>query len=114
MDLPVQGGKVMKRFVLGFVILALGVASAETYRFTLFQPSVVQGTELKAGDYKLDLQDSKVVIKSGRQSVEATVKVENSETKFTATTVRYTVENGKHSIQEIRLGGSKTKLVFNP
>lgn len=104
----------MKRFVLGFAILALGVASAETYSFTLFQPSVVQGTELKAGDYKLDVQDSKVVIKGGRKSLEAAVKVENSETKFSATTVRYTVDNGKHSIQEIRLGGTRTKLVFNP
>jgi hypothetical protein len=81
---------------------------------TLFQPSVVQGTELKAGDYKLNLKDSKVVIANGRQSIEANVKVENSDQKFSATSVRYANGDGKYSVQEIRLGGTKTKLVFHP
>ena len=104
----------MKRFFLGFAIFALGVASAETYRVTLFQPSVIQGTELKASDYKMDLKDNKVVIKNGRQSIEAPVKVENAGTKFGSTTVRYTVAEGKNAVQEIRLGGTSTKLIFNP
>ena len=103
-----------KKFILLFAVLALSVASAETYKVTLFQPTVVQGTELKAGDYRLDVQDAKVVISKGKQTVEAPVKVENGDQKFNATSVRYGTDNGKYALQEIRLGGTKTKLVFNP
>lgn len=102
----------MKRFAFVFVVLALAVASAKTYSVTLFQPSIVGGTELQPGDYKVDVQDSKVVIKSGKTSVESAVKVETGEQKFNATAVRYTNGDGKYRVQEIRLGGTNTKLVF--
>lgn len=104
----------MKRLVFVFAVLALAVASAETYRVTLFQPAVVQGTELKPGDYKLELKDAKIVIGNASQKVEANVTVESAEKKFGVTTVRYANADGKYSIQEIRLGGTKTRLVLNP
>jgi hypothetical protein len=102
-----------KKFIMTFAVLALAVASAETYRVTLFQPSVVKGTELKAGDYKLNVADQKVMIANGKNSVEVAVKVETADQKFASTTVRYAQEGGKYTIAEIRLGGTKTKLVFN-
>lgn len=102
----------MKKLLVAFAVLALSAASAKTYSVTLFQPSHIGGTELKAGDYKLDVQDAKVVIRNGKQKVEQTVKVESNDTTFNSTTVRYTVAGGKNTIQEIRLGGTKTKLVF--
>ncbi len=104
----------IKKLILAFAVVALAVASAETYKVTLFQPTLVQGKELKPGDYRINVQDSKVVIARGKQSVETTVKVENVPTKFSSTTVRYATEGGKYSIQEIHLGGTTTKLVFNP
>lgn len=100
----------MKKFFLGFATLALAVASAaSSYRVTLFQPSVFGGTEVKAGEYKIELKDNKFFLKDGKKMVEADVKVETADQKFSATTVRYQ-ENGK--VQEIRLGGTTTKLVF--
>ncbi len=104
----------MKKLLVVCAILALSVAaSAKTYSVTLFHASHVGGTELKPGDYKLDLTDTKVVLSSGKQKVEQAVKVENTDTKFGSTTVRYANSDGKNTIQEIRLGGTKTKLVFN-
>ena len=79
----------IKKLILAFAVLALAVASAETYKVTLFQPTLVQGKELKPGDYRINLQDSKVIIAAGKESVETTVKVENSDTKFASTSVRY-------------------------
>ncbi len=102
-----------KRFLFVFAILALAVASAKTYSVTLFQDSVLSGTELKAGDYRIDLTDSKMVVKSGKQVVESAVKVEKSDTKYSATTVRYANGDGKYRIQEIRLGGTNLKLVVD-
>ncbi|MCL4794430.1 MAG: hypothetical protein KJZ84_07700 [Bryobacteraceae bacterium] len=102
----------MKYFIL-FLTVALAVASASTYNVQLFQPSIVSGQELKPGQYKLTVDDSKVTISRGKQSVEAAVKMETSDSKFSSTSVRYTNENGKMKVQEIRLGGTNTKLVFN-
>lgn len=101
-----------KRYVVVFLVVALA-AWAKTYTVTLFQPSLVAGAELKPGDYQLDLQDGKVIIKSGKQKVEAAVKVENAESKFSSTSVRYASAEGKSRIQEIRLGGTNLKLVFD-
>ena len=103
----------IKKILLVFAIFAVA-ATAETYKVTLFQPSVIGGTELKPGDYRLKVEDSKVVLVSGKHSVEALVKVENSDQKFTSTTVRCANADGKYSIQEIRLGGTRTRLVFQP
>ena len=95
-------------------VVAVSVASAASYRVTLFQPAVVQGQELKAGEYRLELKDAKVVIADRKHSVEAPVKVESADKKFSSTTVRYANAEGKSAIQEIRLGGTNTKIVFNP
>ncbi|HWQ57061.1 MAG TPA: hypothetical protein VN442_25470 [Bryobacteraceae bacterium] len=103
----------MKRLLLVFVTLALAVASAKTYRVTLFEHSVLAGTQLKPGDYKLEVKDSKVVITNGRQSAEAPVTVENANEKFASTSVRYNNGDGQYKIKEIRLGGTTMKLVVN-
>ena len=101
----------MKKFMFAFATVAIAVASAaSSYRVTLFQPSKFGGSELKAGEYKIELKDNnKAVVKTGKQVLEADVKVETANEKFSSTTVRY-MEGGK--IQEIRLGGTNTRLVF--
>ena len=102
----------LKRFVLAFAILGLAVANAATYKVTLSQPSKVEGKQLKAGEYRLNVEASKLTIVSGKESVEVPVKIQNGETKFDSTAVRYTGTGDKVSIQEIRLGGTKTTLLF--
>ena len=102
-----------RKILLSFATLALTVASAaSSYKITLFQPSVVNGTELKPGEYKVTLKDNKAVITSGKTSVEADVKTETADSKFSSTTVRYRNGDGKYRLQEIRLGGTSTKVVF--
>ena len=114
MNLPVQETfPCLKKFVLAFGILALAVASAESYKITLSQPSTVKGTQLKAGEYRLNLDNSKLTIVNGKESVEVPVKVETVDKKFDNTAVRYTTVGQKQSISEIRIGGTKTKLVFD-
>lgn len=103
-----------KKLILAFLLLALAVASAKTYSVTLFGPAVVAGTELKAGEYKLTLSDgNKVVMTNGKASVESVVKVEESETKYSSTSIRVNNEGGKARVQQIRLGGTKLRLVFD-
>ena len=102
-----------KRVLFVFLVLALAVACAKTYTVTLFQPSVIAGTELKPGEYQLELDGSSVVVKNGKHKVQAKVQVENVDAKFGSTAVRYASGEDKLKVQEIRLGGTKLKLVFN-
>jgi hypothetical protein len=104
----------MKKLMLSFGTLALAIASAaSSYHFSTFEPSFVAGQELKPGDYKIELNGDKALIKIGKQMVEAPVKVQNGNEKFQETSVRYSNANGKMMVQEIRLGGTHTTLVFN-
>lgn len=102
----------MRKLLILFAIAALSVASAATFKVKLYQQSLVGQTELKPGDYKLELKDSKVVISGRKQTVEAPVKVEPADRAFSSTSVKFENGDGKYRISEIRLGGTKTKLVF--
>jgi len=97
------------------VILALGMSTAfaaSSYEFTLYKATTVNGTQLKPGPVKLDLQGGKVVIKQGKTSVESNVTVQSAEHKFNASSVTYNADEADQ-VQEIRLGGTATQLLFD-
>ena len=100
----------VKNILLGFASLAVVVASAaSTYNVTFYQPVMVNGSELKPGDYKLELKDKTVVIKRGKSITEAPVTVATDNQKYQRTAVRL---NG-NQVEEIRIGGTNTRLVFD-
>ena len=104
----------MAKLVLCLGTVAMAWASAsKSYDVTLINPAQVSGTELKAGTYSVVLAGDKAMIHSGKVSVEASVTVQEGKKKFSATTVRYTLVDGKYRIKEIQLSGTKTLLVFN-
>ncbi|MGD0130844.1 MAG: hypothetical protein ABSE57_02315 [Bryobacteraceae bacterium] len=99
----------VKKMVLGFASLALVVASAaSSYNVTFYQPVMINGSELKAGDYKVELKDKMVVIKQGKTVTEAPVSIQNDSQKYPRTAVRL---NGMQ-VDEIRIGGTSTRIVF--
>jgi hypothetical protein len=100
----------VKNVLLVFATAALAVASAaSSYSVTFYEPVMVNGTQLKAGDYKLELKDNGMaVIKQGKTTTEAPVKVENESEKFSRSSVR--ISGGQ--VEEIRLGGTSKRLVF--
>jgi hypothetical protein len=102
-----------KILVLCALLGLAAVASAKSYSITLFELSLIGGTELKPGDYILELKDEKVVLRKGKQMGQAAVKVETADSKFPSTTVRYSNGDGKYRIQEIHLGGTNMRLVVN-
>jgi len=105
--------KIAKLLVcLGTVAMAWASAT-KSYDVTLSNPAQVSGTELKAGTYKVVLEGDKAMIHSGKVSVEAPVTVQEGDQKFSATSVRYVVVDGKYRIKQIQLSGTKTMLVFN-
>ena len=101
------------KLLLAFAVIGLAVASAKSHTVTLYTPALVGSTELKPGSYTLEVQDSKAVLRNGKVRVEADVKVETNGTRYATTTVRFAEANGKMKIQEIRLGGANTRIVFD-
>ncbi|HEV2200723.1 MAG TPA: hypothetical protein VGR73_12955 [Bryobacteraceae bacterium] len=89
-------------------------ASAATRYGVVFRnAAVVAGTEMKPGDYTVEVNGSKAMIRGGKQTVEAPIQVQQSDRKFSSTTVRYNIVDGKYKVTEIQVGGTKTRLVFD-
>ena len=103
----------MLRIAVALLTVALSVASAKSYTVNLFQPAVLAGTELKTGEYKLELDGNKVQIKNGKVLVEANVKVDSAPDRNRSTSLRLEEEGGRLHIKEIRLGGTNMRLMVN-
>ena len=98
---------------LFMVVAGLAVAGARFYTVSLTKPNTFGTTELKPGDYKIEVDGDKAILRQGKVQTESPVKVEEGDKKFDNNVVRYvTSADGKVHIQEIRLGGTRTKLVF--
>ncbi len=102
----------IKRALLLVSVMGLAVASAASnFSLNFYQPTVVNGTTLKVGEAKLEIRDNKAIVKQGKTSVEANVKVETANSKYLYTTVGYK-DADNHQIKDITLAGTTTKLVF--
>jgi hypothetical protein len=107
------GEKIVTKLTFGIIALTASLAYAGTsYHVNLYRPTIVNGTELKAGEVKVEIQDNKAIFKQGKTTAETTVKVENGSQKFLSTSVGYGGDASPNDIQEIRLGGTSTKLLF--
>jgi hypothetical protein len=106
----------MKKFVLvaALAVSSLTIVSAKTYDIVLSNPTKVGSVELKPGQYKLKVDGSNAIFTdlNSSKSFTTPVKVENGDKKFDDTRVQSTKDSGGDRINEIDLGGSKTKLGF--
>src|SRR5690349_6987224 len=99
----------MKKFLLAIGVAALVAASAnaKSYSIQLFEPAMLGATPLPAGEYKVEVNNEKAVVRNAKTQCEAPVKVETADSKYNSTTVRFSNGDGKMHIQEIRVGGTK-------
>jgi hypothetical protein len=102
----------IRRLLLLVSVVSLAVASAASnFNLNFYQPTTVNGTTLKVGEAKLEIRENKAIVKQGKTSVEASVKLETATSKYLYTTVGYK-EGDSHQIKDITLAGTTTKLVF--
>jgi hypothetical protein len=105
----------VKWLLVAFALVGLSIASAKTYSITIGQTSVVAGTKLKPGNYKLKIEGSKAVFLDNRNetAAEAKATVENAPKKFDVTSVYSKRVGGETEIDSITLGGTHMKVDFN-
>ena len=102
-----------KLFLLGLATVAIAVSATKSYSVELFQPAMLGSAALTPGVYKVDVSDQTATVRNGKVHGQAAVKVETGDIKYNTTTVQFDNQDGKMRIQEIHIGGTKTKLVFN-
>jgi hypothetical protein len=102
----------MKTRLLSLALLALSAAVAKDFTISLYQPAVVAGKSLPAGEYKVAVHGDTAIISHGKDKVESPVKVVESNRRYSSTSVQLGTENGRNIIQEIEVSGTKTRLVF--
>ncbi len=102
----------MTRFFLAAVLAAGLAIAADSYSINFAKPVVVGSTEMKPGDYKLELDGNKATLRNKKNSVEADVTVENAGEKYRLTSSCCLGDDGKYHLQEIRVGGTNTKVLF--
>jgi len=101
------------KFMLAFAVCALAIVSAaSTYHVTFDNPTWIAGNELKPGDYTIKVDGDKIVLKSGKNVVETSAKVETNDQKFESTSFRMIDQGGKPVLEEIRVGGTRTRIVL--
>src|SRR2546423_5815967 len=90
----------IRRSLLVLSMISIAVASAASnFRVDLYQPTVINGTSFKPGEAKLEIKENKAVLKQGKTTAEANVKVETAKDKFLYTTVGYK-DSGNHEIKD--------------
>lgn len=102
----------LKNIALGFGALALAVASAATHNVQIFDKVTVNGQELKPGNYSVEVEGNRALIRKGKQTIEAPVTIAESPKKHDRTSVRFDTSSGESRIAEIRVGGSTQRIVF--
>jgi hypothetical protein len=106
----------MKKFVLvaALALSSLTIVSAKTYDIVLSNPTKVGSVQLKPGQYKLKVDGSNAIFTdlNSSKSFTTPVKVDTGDKKFDDTRVQSTKDADGDRINEIDLGGSKTKLGF--
>ena len=100
----------MKKIMLAVATFALtALAASNTYHVTFDEAAWINGTQVKPGDYRVQVEGDKAVLKSGKNVIEAPVKLETADHKFASTGV---VMDSKQKVQEIQIGGTKERIVF--
>ncbi len=101
----------IRKAALFLLVAGMAIAAAHSYSVTLFEKATFGNTELAPGAYKIEVADQKAIIRQGKTQSESAVKVEEAAAKYETTSIRLGNKDGKMRIEEIHIGGTKTKLI---
>ncbi len=99
-----------KTLLLSFFALgATAFAAGNTYKVTIDHDSVVEGKTLKAGGYKVSVENGNAVFTRGSQTVEVPAVLKTEPNKNPTTVMTYESATDLH---EIRVGGTHTHIIL--
>jgi len=102
----------LKRIAI-IALVAVSLASAKSYTFTVTEATQAGSAQLKPGTYSLKVNGSDVLLMNGEgQKIDVSAKIESADEKFGYTSVAITKDGGTSRILFVKLGGSRSKVVF--
>jgi hypothetical protein len=103
----------LARLLLSGCVLSLGMGmAASSYTVKVVDPTWIGQTELKPGDYKVQIEGQKAQLKMGKTVIEVPAKMETGSTKYSFTQLGTKVVDGKAKLEEIDFGGTNARIVF--
>jgi hypothetical protein len=100
----------LTKLIFCAMTLALGVATAASgYKVSIPEKMWVGSTELKAGDYKVEVTGNQATFKMGKEAIQVPASLETNNTKYSTTEI----DASESKLQEIHVGGTTAKIVFN-
>ncbi|HWE52371.1 MAG TPA: hypothetical protein VG273_21425 [Bryobacteraceae bacterium] len=99
------------KLVLGFLVFGATVfAAGNTYKVHISQDSVIEGKPVKAGSYKIVLENNgNAVLKDRQNSIQVAARAETEPHKVSSTELLY---KNNTDLQGIRIGGTTTAILF--
>ncbi|HWE53223.1 MAG TPA: hypothetical protein VG273_25755 [Bryobacteraceae bacterium] len=98
-----------RKRLLFSALIAGTSAAASVYNVTLNDSVSAAGTQLTAGNYKVEIQTGKAIFKAGKKTFEVPAALQTGDRKYTSTSA-IVIAGAK--LKEIDLGGTKNKIVF--
>lgn len=90
------------------VTFATAVASAAPYDVTLSEKFQVGGTELKPGDYKVEMQGTKAIFTMGKKTVQVPATLAKSERTWETTVF----VSQRSKLKEIDPAGTQDRIIL--
>ena len=103
------------KFLIGFALLGLSLASAKSYEISVDSVSKAGDLQLAPGLYRVSIAGNTVKFtnEDTGKAVQTNATMEsNGKTKYDATALETETVNGVNKINEIDLGGTPTKIKF--
>lgn len=102
-------------FASAFLMFALAASAAPKNKkqdVTLFNDTVVAGTQLKAGEYQVAVEGNTATFyRNGKEVAKSAVEGQDAGHKMTSTSLVYAPDG--HQLLELRLSGSTSRLVIS-
>ena len=99
------------KMLVGFMALGITAAFAakDTFKVNLVQDSIVDGKPVKAGQYKVALENGNAVMTHGKESIELPAHEVTTANKFESNELTY---SNNINLEAIAVGGTHRKIVF--
>lgn len=101
----------MKKTLLSsfLLIAATGFAASNSYKVNIYQNSVIEGKTVKAGEYKVTLENGNAVLKQGKDMIEVPAHEVMGDVKVASNELVY---QDNTNLKSIEIGGTNKKIVF--
>jgi len=98
--------------LVAFTLTAMAGEKVKKHSFKVFNPTEVNGVQLKPGDYAVAFTDgSAVFYRDGKEVAKAAARKEEAASKFAMNGLLYLSD--EKTLSEIRLGGTNQKVVLD-